>query len=327
MILDDGTVVPSFLGQRNGAGIGGFARSMTDYPLRSGRVIAAYAPGTKENFNTRFWEYDVRADYLSDGSHTEIVYPHAIMIDMFGGAADFSRHTPRTGTTTTGPISLDSRVYLMCVNGNIRSAVIIGGERHQLSPVDSGADAGHNSLTEFNGIQWEVNQHGEYAIKRRGPTNPDGTVKDETGAGSSLIFTKEGNVSIADSSGKNAFTCNTPDKKSTVTGDSLIELTTAGGVRVAGGLEQGFHIGAATEAFMLGTSYREAQKNLHSSLEGGLQSVGDALQNAGAAITTTSPAAGVALSMAAGALKSMAGAIKSFEEQAEKYLSKKHKGE
>ncbi len=60
------------------------------------------------------------------GVVNQILYPRAIVSSLFGGVADYVRWTPRIDDKELDSgISLGSKVLLLCVNANTRSAYIV----------------------------------------------------------------------------------------------------------------------------------------------------------------------------------------------------------
>lgn len=298
-VLSDGTVVPSFLSTRAGAGHSGFARSMMEMGLREGLVVAVHAPSADTNTNKHYYEYDVKVDHVDNGTHTEIIFPRARLGNSFGGVADFVRWRPRLGgraSNDDGAIfSTGSRVYVMCVNGNTKSAIILGGAQH---PVGSDPEGDEEPLFvfEFNGIRAEIHPNGDFKLIHRGATDPMGVVEedDATKNGTSITMDAEGDILIgtgADS--QNLIHLDSQGKRIHITGEEEVEIEAGGNVKIN---STGVLTGGATDYTIMGTTYRTAQQALHQTVMPLLVSLSGLLATAGAQVA----AAGGSMATAAG---------------------------
>lgn len=361
-VFDDGTVVPSFLSVRSGPGPSGFARNMMEVMLREGLVIAAHAPSADTNTNGKVWEYDVRIDHVDAGTHTEIVYPRARIATSFGGVADFFRWKPRLGTKATtdeGNIfSTGSRVYVMCVNGNTQSAIIVGGAQHPVAGADPEDEDAPLMVFAFNGIRAEIHPNGDFMLRHDGATDSEGKIVDDdkTKAGTSIIMDAAGDVIVSTGAdAKNSIRLDSQGKRIHITGEDEVEVEAAGNVKIR---SSGVLTGAATDATMMGTTYRTAQQAMHqtvipllTSLSGLIATAGAGVAAAGGSIATAAgfhaipvagpiigaaplgagagslATAGVALSTAAPLVMSIMVAIQGFEAGDLTYLSKKNKSD
>ncbi len=198
-----GDIVPSYVRLFESNGTSGYTRGLNEVTFRFGQVIAQYAPDTDGNFNKRFWEYDVSVQHVSEGgAQTQIVYPRCQMASLFGGVADHIEWTPRlslnAGGSTQGKPGLNSIVALLCLNSNVRQALIVGGLKHPGLPQEK-SNLGHHLVFEFNGIKIDVNKDGEFNFLRRGPTdaNGDPISEDDKNANASAAFLKGGSLVLA----------------------------------------------------------------------------------------------------------------------------------
>jgi hypothetical protein len=344
MLLDDGSVVPSFLAVRSGPGLNGYELAMSDSALRVGRVVAVHPPDADSNTNKKFYEYDVKVDAVAAGTHTEVIYPRCQVSNLFAGVADFMRWRPRIGSQSASvdgsPVSTGSRVYLLCVNGNAKQGVIIGGENHAASAKDTGSPF----VAEFLGINIDINADGDLNIWHRGKTKADGTLADKDELKSNTFFTMDKTGDIILSTGKD--------------GDNILRLdaqkkavriqATKGDVAVVAGehmkiASKGMLVGDATDATLMGQTYRDSQQRLHTTIMPQFQAVANALQTASVALNAVATAhatpvigpvvgapavatAATAIMVASQALMQVVIALQEFETKGP-YLSKKNKSD
>lgn len=177
----EGTVPPSFLQTMNA---GRPMQQMRGLPLRQGRVIKVHKPKDDSNRSKRFFEYDVSIDDGSEHSpNTRYTIHNCWMLSRFGGAADFSRSTPRPIDASRKHDASDegfgygNRVLVLCINGSAFGGVILGGVQHTLGEVDDDS-RGHHHIDQFNGVRHEVDNDGQLHITFRGATKVDGSLED-----------------------------------------------------------------------------------------------------------------------------------------------------
>lgn len=348
MQLNDGTIIPNFLDARTDAGPSGFQRSMSDLGLRVGRVIASHPPSAETNTNKKFWEYDVKVDLVSNGTHTEVVYPRCQLANSFGGVADFLRWTPRLGAQSTteegSAISTGTRVFLMCINGNTRSGIILGGQNHVASPADPEDDVSV-LVSEFNGIRIEISAEGDLTITHKGATNPDGTVVDEDDSknGTSIKMNSDGDIILSTGAdGSNVVQLDSQNKKIVIDSkEDNVEIKAANNVTIE---SAGVLTGSASDFTMLGSTFRRDLSSCNNTLISGLLTLSNLILTAAVGITTaaaahatpvTGPvvgapsltAAGVALQSAVPTINQMMVALQTLEAQAAGHLSTKNKSD
>lgn len=342
MKLNDGTIVPNYLEtpQRRTS----FRRSMVDFGLRYGRIVASHPPKADSSQAHQFWEYDVECDVLSDnGSYSKIVYPRCQLMDAFGGVADREEWTPRIGAVAKDADSLppDTQVFILCVNGNTKHAIIIGGPKHPASVGDD-AELGHHYTWEFNGTLMTVNSDGEFQILHRGPTEASGALTDDDDSKNSTFIklSKDGDVILSTGAEQdNVVTLNSQEKKIVLfASGGDIEIVASGNVKID---SSGVLTGDATDYQLMGTTFRNQQQTLHSTimplmstLNGLFMTAGTALTTAGAAHVTpiagpiigapAVTAAGTALLNAGPIFTQLMNAFQSFEQHASEYLSTKN---
>lgn len=330
---------------------------MSDTVLRVGEVRKILAPDSPDNFSKSVTEYEVAVQYREGGSSdVTSIFRGVTVSNMFGGIADMVSYTlradPTTGETSDNVFGVGSKVLLLCVSGSQQKAIIIGGIRDFYQKKDNyPEDVGHNFYFEFNGIRFQINDDGEATATFRGKTNVDGTLADSAvpeAEGTTINLNKEGNAEIATPEKAQFVRVNHKDKKIEVLADtewnveingklvtnvgSTAEVTVGDTTKLdSGGIvsvtSPGVHVGDATDAWMLGTTYRNGESQMNTQLS-------SALMTASIALTTAAPlnaipiiggilAAPLFITIAT-QLGMMSGAVQTFEGQAPTYLSKKN---
>lgn len=361
-ILPDGTVVPSYLSTEP-MGQSVPQKNFSNVSLRQGEVRKIIYPDDKLSLTKKYVEYSVAVQYQEgNGPALSVLYPNCTIANLFGGVADKLRYTARAqkNEPKKGQVIGDgAKVLLLCVNGNIRRAYIIGGINEDKEPEKK--DDGHNLFFEFNGIQFEINKDGEAVVTFRGATQIDGKLNEGADAeaeGTTLTFNKEGNVTIATPKEKQFIRVNHKDKKIQFLADEEWNVSVNGkmafdikkDIKIDGGTtmdvtiaknvtikSSGVLVGDATDAWPLFTTYRSNESTMHNMMTsamaqltaaGGLFSSAGPLMSipvAGAIIAGPMIAsAGAMITAAAGMLTS---AIATFEGSASMYLSKKNKND
>lgn len=344
-ILDDGSVVPSYLRVSSSQDeISGWRYALHDVSLRVGRVVAQYPPDDPNNRNKKYIEYDVEVQHADGaGGFATITYPRAQIASLFGGIADRMQWTPRiVNFDVSKQIGDSSRVLLLCLNGNSRAVFIIGGLPHPDVKTKQDPSLKHNLDWEFNGLNMLINNDGEMILTHKGATDSSGKIIDETGAYSSIMFSKDGEIILGytvDTENKPSFILDKQNDKILSYSKSHTELTADDKFLI--NTKNGFIVnpdGILPQAFLKATLYRQQQQLLHTSLQtllttatGFASTAGVALTGASAAIVTSGIAAAPFLATAGAALTalgpiftSMQVAIQSFEALADNYLSKDH---
>lgn len=348
-ILNDGTIVPDYLGNCfSGGSRAGYEVSASDGFLRVGRVIKVHAPEDRTNTNGVLFEYDVKVEFNEGtGVGRRIVYPRCKLARLFGGQADFFRYTPRlvagqdADPTILGPGSL---VLISCVNGDRREALIIGGYPHSQSTEDD-PSLGHNLLFSFNGISIEVNKDGELTLDFHGATKDDGTPADSVApgeTGSQLQFRKSGSIVLQTFNSNNYIKLNNFGENAgdidIHTNNNLNLLASSVSSICTIKATMGVKVGAATDAWVKGTTYRLAESAMNTQILAGLGALAGQAATAGAALTSAgvlmvtpvvgAVAAAIPIGTAGGIMTSMAAtiaqlisAIAAFEAGSPSYLS------
>ena len=348
----DGSIMPSHIYVSSAQ-----ANDRNDPFFRIGKVVAIYYPTNTGNYSKKFIEYDVLCDHIDTyGMHTKVLYPRCKVLSLFGGAADFTDWTYRQSTlvgsnqsgSTNGPsksVDNGSTVALVCVNGDVRQGVIIGGLKHANLSNNANFtptfDAGTHLNFEFNGVVIQINDSGEFSLTFNGKTNADNTLDssaDASNSGSNINFTKDGSIILQTPSNDQSVTLDNTSKEMTLDADKAFNVNANGNavIKTAGILN-----GAATDAFVLGTTYRQAQSTMDNQLTAELTTAGSVITAAAAQLTAagavlTVPiignliagpmiaAAAAQLVSAGAALTSAATAITTFEALTLDFLSTKN---
>jgi hypothetical protein len=281
--------IPSFYRKNGKWQSSGHLQSMTDTSLRVGRILAAYDIGEGANRNKRVPEYDVMVRHADgDGMVTDVLYPRVRMANLFGGATDFFRWTPRIDNfDQQTQVGYGSRVLLLCVNGSQRNAFIIGGIPHpEDGAVELPYNNNHHLEFQFNGMYANIDKDGNFLLLHRGATDQKDAVANTKGGNSSIQFNADGDITLgynfdvpkAASGTTPAVTPNQDDLPyakflkqlnqiqfyapsdiySRSNARYLIE--TKDGIKVN-------HNGQDQQAWMLGTTYRNAESQLNSTIQ------------------------------------------------------------
>lgn len=346
MLLDDGTFIPHGLNEDPI----GYSDTINDPYLRVGRVIKVYEPNVKENLNRNFFEYDIEVFFReASGSGTSIIYPRARISSLFGGVADFISFTPRLVPVdySRPQINDGSLVLLLCINGDRRQALIIGGIKHPNLPKDDPAKE-HNAVAIFNGVEAIINNDGELLMTKNGATQSDGTPRSDVSNAdlSTISMLKDGTITFTGGIGKfaSSISIDNTNKKISINGSSLVDITTTSN---QDGIEvnfQGTKIGKGTNNMLLASTYRTAESTNNLALSTSLTTLSTTLETVGGLLATVaalhvipvvgpvlgsvplaSAAAGVVA--AGGTAAAMAASINEFEAQAATFLSLRNKND
>ena len=213
-----------------------------------------------------------------------------------------------------------------------------------------------------------INKDGELQVRYRGATKVDGTLSDDADAvaeNSTVIFTKEGGIKMYTPEEKQFIHLDHKNKKLDILVDEewhvkvnkklvfemddtmqvtgkktcTIEMDDKVFIKSAG-----VHVGGASDAWMLGSTYRQNEGMMNQKLSGFMNALNSLIMTAATNLQIASglhkipiagPIAGsVPLQLAAVALQSagplfaqMASAITTFESSASSYLSTKNKND
>lgn len=357
-----GPVYPSSLGRSIYDG-----GSFDNLRLRLGEVQKVIPPKDKRSISKRVFEYDVYVQHRDNGTVVSKVYNNCYLSNPFAGLADKLHYTLRSEDSMSQGskrLGKGSKVLLLCLGGESINPVIIGGLRDPADAEDD-PDLGHHLHFVFNGIDAFVNKDGELTITCKGASKLDGTAADSVETkliGTSVQLLKTGNFKVSTGDGKQTLLI---DRKNQLTelrceGDGstqFIKIDFANGkiqttadkaweLAVSNGRasikSKGVDVGDATDAWMLGTTYRQAEGVMNKKLSAMLQTLQALVQTVGTALTSAGgsmvvpivgpivaapqvTASGAALTAASQIITQMQQAIDAFEQDANKYLSSKNK--
>lgn len=341
----EGAVIPPYA--QNPTPTGYNANPVRGMYLRIGRVVAAYSPEDTGSQSKKFMEYDVE---VVDGTPTSTLANFKILrcrvADSFGGAADFSRWTPRV-SQETDPVAAEpeSLVLVQCISGKLFQGVIIGAMPNSLNKEE--APDGHSAVWQFNGVRAQVDKEGQFKLSFKGATDSNNNLvsgADASASGATFQITKDGSIKLFTKDDSQFIDFNHTSKTVALTSEKETTLTCKSGLIKTS--STGVHLGMATDDMVKGTTYRTQEAVLHSSMQAAFATLGTSLATAGAALgaaaaaATPAPpappppisviapsllAASSALVAAQAALTNLATAIATFEAQASAYLSTKNK--
>ncbi len=314
--IPGGDVVPSFLGVEQTPRFYD-GNNFDNYRLRIGEVQEVVYPDNKISKTKRFVEYRVLVQQRGNRTGVGKMYESCHLLNPLAGLADrafFTLRADKSQNRDKSGLGKGSKVLIACVNGETNNAYIIGGTRDQTDTDEKLKDLGHVAYFNFNGMSFFVDADGQLVITYNGKTDIDGKTNsnvDAKATGSTIKFGKDGALLMADADAKNGIFVDHANGK----------------VKIP--REKGFEIGGATDKMLLGSSYRKAQKQLHTNIQVQFNKLQALLVAAGAAMTSASavPAAfgvaptgfapaGVALTQAAGVAAQVAQLIQQFEQTA-----------
>lgn len=302
--LPDGTVVPSTF-DIEPMGSSKSLDFFNNVALRQGEVRKVLYPTDPKNISKTVVEYSVAVQVRNgQGPATIVNYPNCQVLNLFGGISDKVRYTYRAQTKEPEDkktVSDGSKVMVLCVNGELRRAFIVGGLNEDTQPEKE--EDGHNLRFEFNGIRFDVNKDGELRVDFRGATKADGKLvdgADSDATGSTLVFDKTGGIKLFTSAGEQLIHLDRANKKIdmqvgrewNVNSDDTISMKASGQVTVTGqtcSIEMderafirtsGLYVGDATDATVLGTTFRTAQQTMHQTMAPLLDSISTTITTA-----------------------------------------------
>lgn len=379
-ILDDNTVVPSYLGLSDRGDHHTAPGHQTSVALRYGEVRKIIYPDDSKSVSKRWVEYHVEIQQKDAGRPgTGVVYANCVQMSLFGTSADLFKYTLREDSQQQNQsdksVGVGSKVAVLCLNGDVTKGLIVGALRDTGNDEDGskqqGKDKkedGHNLFFEFNGAQISINKDGELRVRYRGATKSDGTLDDNANSdaeGSTIIFNKDGGIKAYTKEEKQFLFLDHANKKIDILADDEWHvkvnkkvLFEAGDLYEIRGSKTctiqmddkvfirsaGVHVGSASDAWMLGTTYRNAESQMNMKLSAYLVSLTSLIATAAGALQTAGGllvvpiggaiAAAVPISAAAAALMAagpllgqMGSAITTFETGASSYLSTKNKND
>lgn len=146
-----------------------------DTLLRQGQITDIIWPEDPRSLNKRLTEYEVLIQHRDPGSDTGTgrIY-RATRLNDLCGFRDRSRQRLRYAKADKEGRSKGSGVVVLCLNGEHAQAVILGGLRDERDTDVGWRDSGIVWDWEENGVTASINEAGEFAFKRGGPTDIDG---------------------------------------------------------------------------------------------------------------------------------------------------------
>jgi hypothetical protein len=371
MTLPDGTVIPSYLGATARGSLEGSTAILNDNVLRLGEVKKIVYPNDPLSYGKKVIEYEVEVQHRDgNGIYVTSTFRGATFNTLFGGTADKFHATLRPDTSgTSSGVGNGSKVLLLCLNGDQQKAIILGGVHDPNDGTeDSGGANGHHLEFEFNGIRFKINNDGEASLFFRGATAANHGLRDGVNSGYSgteVKIAKDGTFSVLtlDTNGndQHKVTLNNTsgdievktEGNVKVEADSKLDVKAADGFHLDsanGGMfvdlndqcvihSSGVQVGAATDAWMLGTTYRNDESICNSQITQGLTQIQVYLNAAAAFLTSASianmvpcvggiPAAPLfggavaQLELAANTITELTTAIQTFESKAPDHTSK-----
>jgi len=227
-IMYDGTVIPSQYSVQRAASDQGSGWSNT--LLRVGEVREIIYPDDDRNMSKSVIEYRVSVQHYDhdSGAGARRDYYNCVLINSLGSLADKLHYTLRQDDSKDQKIQPDgkgligkgSKVLLLCINGDHRSAIILGGLRDKEDTFDKAHNKvsdpsnslGHHLHFVFNGLEVWINRDGELTVQRQGATDTSGKPLDGTIAGPIIKADKNGGFLVITPSGS-TFSISEGDKK------------------------------------------------------------------------------------------------------------------
>lgn len=174
--------------------------------FRMGMILEAIPIDSEDNISKLGVEYNVMTiEQDRQNGQSTTIYKNCIIMDGFGGVADFYKKTLRPADNPKESQRLGSLknevgsiVGILCLDGHSEKAVIIGsfGNPSKQLLLEEEKEKGHHLEGEFNGLNWKIDKDGAMIVTFRSPTNPDGTAVDEAVGGSVLTIEKDGSFEV-----------------------------------------------------------------------------------------------------------------------------------
>jgi hypothetical protein len=220
-------IIPSWLPEaRQVEQLGAYdGLSFDNIPVRPGEVTAIIYPEDPKSQTKHFIEYDVEVLHRENRTATPVRY-RCMLANRLAGLADHETYTlrPRSKAENGDPVQ-GSLVLVQCPNGERSLSYIVGGLRDQGKDDDLGTkELGHHYDWEFNGIAVGVDKTGAWILERRGPTQADGTVKDDDAktAGATITVAADGSITVVSPDMKQSVNIDHANHVVVVTGDAKV---------------------------------------------------------------------------------------------------------
>lgn len=322
--------------------------------LRHGAVIKKIPPTSPRSISKKFAEYDVMVQEKSDDTGRGNVYANCIAVNLFGGLADKMNWTLREAAfDENGDVTQrGSQVLMLCINGETYNAIIIGGVRDDTDTKDDNDKEGeHRFHFRFNGLDFLVNTAGEAIIQCLGAAKNDGSSGDDVQSdviGTKVELLQDGSykvtsrdeeeillidrknhaITLQTKDGEQSIKLNHDSHKIEIVAKDEFNLSVSSGKTIV--KSQGVEIGDATEAFMMGTTYRNAENQMHQTI-GGLLTAMQALMTSAATLmkvpVTGAVGAAALFDQIAVLIGQTSQAISQFESNGVQFTSRKNKND
>lgn len=211
-VLDDNTVIPSYLGSQERGGSPGSTALLNDNVMRLGEVKKIVYPDDDLSYGKKAVEYEVEVQYRDgNGIYTTSTWRGVTVSTLFGGRADRYHATMRADAekdnSTSGDSSSDNsvgignKVLLLCLAGDQQKAIIMGAVNDpddENIKGESAKDKGHNLFFEFNGVRFTIEDNGRTVLTFKGATDEKGHVKEDNkdSTGATLEITDKGDMKM-----------------------------------------------------------------------------------------------------------------------------------
>lgn len=201
-ILSTGAVLPStLLSVQDSSAMSAFNKIYNNVQLRAGTITASYDIDNPNNINKKSPEYDVLVlEQDRNSGTTPITYRNVISMDSFGGISDFFEFKRRSKTkekTKSDVLDNDGQlVLLLCLDGNAKKGIIIGGIKQAQRLTKLATKAGLHLEGEYNGCNWKIDKDGAFTVTFKGPTDNEGKLKKPEVSGSTVKIEKDGSIEL-----------------------------------------------------------------------------------------------------------------------------------
>ena len=189
-------VIPSIYGiETVGGGHHNGTLPMSNIKLRYGEVKKEILPTDKDSRSRKYREYEVLVQQYEAGGATHRMYHNCMVLNSLCSLADHSDMALRTSDKPDYQLGNGSRVFILCTEGNDSRAVIIGGPQQR-----NDTSKGIHRETEFNGVNFQVQDDGSWTIINKGKTDNLGAMHpnaDKDGAGTQVTVKANGDLVIA----------------------------------------------------------------------------------------------------------------------------------
>lgn len=351
-ILGNGDIIPSQYGIKttpffdSGSYFG-------NIELRRGEITKIIYPDEDESVSKKFIEYDIYLEIRRNGTGNCELLNNVVLFNLLGSLADRTTWTlrpadkPVVDKNKKEAIGNGSKVLVMFIHGEGKNPVILGGLRDPNDDTEKGdkkSEAGHFYEQIFNGLSTEIDKNGAFTITFNGPTKNDGKLDEDKvkkeATGTYIQIDKDGNLKTADKDDKNYHQINHKDSKIKHLADKEYHVEVSNGKITT--KSNGVEHGSATDAMVLGTTYRNAENQMHTKITASLQFLQSLVTVAASNMTTASTlitipvtggtlagpsfaAAAIAMTSMPSAIAQLVSAINAMEGQSDQYVSRKNK--